>query len=221
MTLQENGLLLQRRSSLFEASARKSGAGGLLDPGKKWLNDKLLDESQTVATQRGLLITLAGLAWLAVCAWLLLPMSNKNTRPCSSSCISTGVSLATITKCRQQVAKRSRRSACSSICSEAKTILPSPKTHKTCIAGCELGWDEAWDKGCTLSARQEQTKCEYDVTEMCGDTFCKKYEFMVPKPLLYNQCITACKKAATNGCSEGANQVHQLMSRLTDELCWY
>ncbi len=152
---------------------------------------------------------------------LLLQMGNENTQPCSSSGISTGVSLATIMKCRHQdVAKRTqRRSTCNTLCFQAKTILPYPKTHRTCISGCELGWNEAWDNGCTLSAaHQEQTKCEHDVIEMCGDNFCKKYEFMVPKPLLYNQCITACKKAATNGCSEGKNQVHQLMSRLTDEL---
>ncbi len=216
MTLQENGLLLQRRSSLFQELAHRNGAGGLLDPGEKWSNDKLLNGSQTVVTRQGLLTAVAGLVLLAVCTWLLLPMGNDDSQPSSS--ISTGLNLAMINNCRKQVAKSSQRSACSSICSEAKSILPYPKTHKTCIAGCELGWNKARDKGCALSSHQEQIKCVNDVIEVCGDTFCKKYENMVPKPLLYNQCISACKKAATKGCNEGASQVRELMSRLTNEL---
>ncbi len=221
MTLQENGLLLQ--TSFFEASAQRNGAGGLLDPGEKWPNDKSLDGSETAVTQRGLFIAVAGLILLVMCTWSLLPMGNENTRPSSSSSnisISTGVNLAMITNCRQQeVVKRSqRRSACSSTCSSAKTILPYPKTHKPCIAGCELGWDEAWSNGCASSSHQEQIKCVDDTIEMCGNTYCMKYENMVPKPLLYNQCTTACKRAATKGCSEGASQVHQLISRLTNEL---
>ncbi len=62
MTLQENGLLLQRRSSLFNELAHRNGAGGLLDPGEKWSNDISSNASQTVVTRRGLLTALAGFA---------------------------------------------------------------------------------------------------------------------------------------------------------------
>ncbi len=142
-------------------------------------------------------------------------MGNDNTQ---QSSISTGLNLAMVSKCRKQVAKSIQRSTCSSICSETKKILPYPKTHKTCITGCELGWNTARDKGCELSSREEQIKCANDVIETCGDTICKRFEFMIPKPLLYNQCITACKKAATKGCNEGASQFRELLSRLTNEL---
>ncbi len=135
MTLQENGLLLQRRSSLFNELAHRNGAGGLLDPGEKWSNDISSNASQTVVTRRGLLTALAGLVLLAVCTWLLLPMGNDNTQ---QSSISTGLNLAMVSKCRKQVAKSIQRSACSSICSETKKIYPIQRHTKLALR--DVNW---------------------------------------------------------------------------------